>query len=242
MRDAAAPTALPPVVVFAYDFPHRKTQDVLLRLFLDGVRVDAVLAAPRVALSIPAPSVRTKVRGAQALHPRDVAARLGADYVVLAHDGPEIGRVLAERAPSLGVIGGARILPREVIEAFAVGVLNLHPGLIPEVRGLDALLWAVRGDHPLGVTAHLVDERVDAGAVLATETIRVAQDDTPFDLSEKLYHAQLGLLRPALERAVSGERLDVTYEGHPYNRKMPAELEAETLAALPGYLRRHASS
>lgn len=233
--------AVPPVVVFGYDFPHRKTQDVLLRLFLEGIPVKAVLAAPRVQLSTPSPTVRTKVRTGALLHPRSIADRIGAEYHVMPHKGENIQEYLAETSPALGVIAGARILPAPVIDAFEIGIVNLHPGRIPEVRGLDALLWAVRNDVPLGVTAHLIDERVDAGHVLHTADVSIAPDDTVFDLSERLYTTQLEILGPALASAVAAETVAVDFEGHPAYRKMPPDLEADTLAAVPDYVRRHAS-
>ena len=67
------------------------------------------------------------------------------------------------------MIAGARILKRPVIDRFSIGIINFHPGLIPEARGLDALLWSIRGDLPLGVTSHLIDERVDASSEAARQ-------------------------------------------------------------------------
>ena len=40
------------VVVLAYNFPHRKTQDFLFRLFAEGVSVGHVLAADPVKLKV----------------------------------------------------------------------------------------------------------------------------------------------------------------------------------------------
>jgi methionyl-tRNA formyltransferase len=232
------------VVVFAYDFPHRKSQDFLLRLFMEGVPVHTVLAAPRVDLGIPGPSVRSKIRHRPALHPRKVAERIGARYEVVAHDGEEALTLLRSLRPDLGIVAGARILSAEMIDAFPAGIINFHPGLIPEVRGLDAMLWAVHEDQPQGVTAHLIDKRVDAGRILQRMPIPLQMDDTPFDLQERLYEVQLEMLLPAIEKALedggSGRLTEAVGAGTTYHRKMPAELERETLAALPDYLERHA--
>ena len=225
-------------VVFAYNFPHRMTQDVLLRLFLEGYGVSDVIAMDPVVLKIPAASIRTKVRHGALVHPRLVAERIGAKYHVMQHDGAECAAFLREAGPELGVIAGARILREPVISAFSKGIINLHPGLIPECRGLDAMLWSIHNDVSLGVTAHLIDKRVDAGKILVRKEIHVEADDTAFDLAERLYETQLEILDSAVEAALQGKGEEVG-SGTSYNRKMPGDLEIKVLRKLPDYIRRH---
>lgn len=229
------------IVVFAYDFPHVKTEDVLTRLFTEQQPVALVLAAPRVELGIPGATVRTKVRRAPAYHPRDLSDRLGFPYVSAPHDSESAAAAIRESGGTVGLVSGARILGPEIIGLFEHGIVNMHPGLIPEVRGLDALLWAVLKDVPLGVTAHLIDARVDAGSVLARETIPVRPDDTVFDLTERLYRKQLDMLVPAVQDALAGapRAFEADVASHPYNRKMDPENEAAALAAVPAYVARH---
>ena len=224
------------LAVFAYNFPHRKTQDILLRLFLEGIPVRLVVAADPVALNIPPSSIRTKVRDGALLHPRQVAQRIGAEYVVAPHNSPEACALLRDRGIEVGVISGARILKPPVIDACAGRIINYHPGLIPEARGLDALLWSIHGNLPLGVTAHLIDRHVDAGCILARWPIPVQADDTLMDLSQRLYDRQLEMVRASVEAALAG-RGEPVDPGTPYNRKMPPELEQAVLRKLPDYVR-----
>jgi phosphoribosylglycinamide formyltransferase-1 len=107
------------------------------------------------------------------------------------------------------------------------GVINFHPGLLPEGRGLDAMQWAIYEDRPIGVTAHLIDGRVDAGLVLLKREIQIQQDDTVFDLSQRLMDIQTDMLPEALvmlDRGVAG--LESVGRGN-LHRKMPPELEAQ---------------
>lgn len=226
------------LVVFTYDFPDRRSQDFLLRLFLRQRPIAAVVGAPWRKLSIPPPAHRTRIRHVGLAHPREVAERIGAPYHALPHAAAETEDLLKSLTPDVGIIAGARILKRPVIEAFRVGIINFHPGLIPEARGLDAFLWSVHGDVPLGVTAHLIDEHVDAGRVLIKQPIPIRLDDTPLDLSERLYESQLDMLEPALEAALAGEGIAVD-PSIPANRKMTADQEGAALARLPDYVRRH---
>ncbi|MCH7945909.1 MAG: hypothetical protein IIC73_07860, partial [Armatimonadetes bacterium] len=113
------------VAVFAYNFPHKKTQDFLFRLFLDGWNVVSVIGADPVKLRIPASSIRTKLKHIGLTHPKDVAKRLGMDFVVLPHRGEEIERHLDEIDADIGVVAGARILKAPVIGRFKSGIVNL---------------------------------------------------------------------------------------------------------------------
>ena len=147
---------------------------------------------------------------------------------------------MAERGIELGIIAGARILKDPIIRAFPIGIINFHPGLIPEARGLDALLWSVYKGVPLGVTAHLIDSRVDLGRILVRETIPIYGDDTMLDLSERLHEKQLELLPKAIELAVAGKWTCVAEPGT-YNRKMNPDLERQAYAMLPEYVKHFAT-
>lgn len=225
------------IVVFAYNFPHKKTYDILLRLLVEGYTVSHVLAADPVKLNIPPSSVRTKIRHPATVHPSVVARRFGIPYSVVPHNSPEAEQLLRSLAPELGIIAGARILKGHIIRTFGCGIINFHPGLIPEARGLDALLWSILGDIPPGVTAHLIDEQIDAGTILIRQPMEVYEDDGVFDLTERLHDLQLEMLRPAIEGALAGKGTPVP-PGSLYNRKMAPEQEAQALAKVPEYVRR----
>jgi len=229
------------VGVFAYDFPHRKTYDVLIRLFLEARDVKIVVGAPYRKLDIPEATVRTKVRHMPSMHPRTLSERLGFDYLDIAHEDANLPTIVKRMRLDVGVIAGARILKGPILDAFPNGIINLHPGAIPETRGLDAMLWAVRNDVPQAVTAHLIDRRVDAGKILTSTRIVLRPDDTPFDVQERLYEKQLDILGDAIVAAMGGNGRAVPVDCPPYNRKMSPELERSTLEMFGGYLRRHAS-
>ena len=50
---------------------------------------------------------------------------------------------------------------KNVIDSFSNGIINFHPGVLPENRGLDNLKWAIYNNLPQGVTTHLIDENID---------------------------------------------------------------------------------
>ena len=136
------------------------------------------------------------------------AARLGAP--VLAPD-----RVRAEGAvealaavrPDVGVLSDyGRILPAEVLDLPARGVVNLHPSLLPRHRGATPIPATIlAGDAETGVTLFRMDPGMDTGPIVAVERVPVAGDEDAPGLEARLADAAAGLLRRALGPWLRGE-------------------------------------
>lgn len=238
---SATTQASPRLAVFAYNFPHKKTQDFLFRLWAEGIQVDCVIACDPVELKVGPPGIRTKLRHTALVPPRPLAGRLGAEYIVIPHNDRALPGILRERGVELGLIAGARILKQHIIEAFPLGIINFHPGLIPQTRGLDAMLWSVNRDIPQAVTAHLIDRRVDAGELLFVEMMRVYPDDTPYDFQLRLHEMQIDMIPRSIALAAAGEHSPVP-DGTTHNTKMTPEEERETLAKFGDYVARHSAA
>lgn len=221
--------------LFAYNFPHQKTQDFIFRLLTEGYKIDVILAADAVKLNIPPSVVKTKIRHQGLIHPGEIAKRFNIPYYVVKHNSKEAISIANERSLDIGIIAGARILKSGIINSFNKGIINYHPGLIPEARGLDAMLWSIRNGIPLGITSHLINEEIDAGKILKVFKIPIYKDDTVFDLSERLYEYQLEMLNTSIQMAIEGEG-SIPPEMGECNTKMEGELEIDTLQMLPSYI------
>lgn len=226
------------IALFAYNFPHKKTQDFIFRLLAEGLKIEVIYAADPVKLNIPPSGIKTKINHLGLLHPRKIAENLGIDYMVVNHDSAELCEDSRNRKINLGIIAGARILKEHIIDSFSLGIINFHPGVIPYARGLDALLWSVYYKHPLGVTAHLVDKRVDAGRIIEIQEISIYKKDTLLDLSERLYEIQLDMLLSSVQKVAENKTYELADYGS-YNRKMPLEEERVTLTLLSDYLEKY---
>jgi methionyl-tRNA formyltransferase len=97
-------------------------------------------------------------------------------------------------------------LPREVLGLGRLGAIGVHPSLLPRHRGPDPYFWAIdAGDAETGVTAHLLDERYDTGAVLAARALRVDPSWDAWTLAKKLDRPSLALLREVVAAYARGE-------------------------------------
>ncbi len=78
-----------------------------------------------------------------------------------------------------------KILPKEILSIAPC--INLHASLLPKYRGASPIQQALlEGETQTGVTAMLMDERLDSGDILAYDVIGIEEDDTAVTLFKKL--------------------------------------------------------
>ncbi|BBO99397.1 methionyl-tRNA formyltransferase [Sulfuriferula nivalis] len=79
------------------------------------------------------------------------------------------------------------ILPQAVLDMPKYGCLNIHASLLPRWRGAAPIHRAIlAGDSTTGITIMQMDAGLDTGAMLTTETIAIADDDSTGSLHDKL--------------------------------------------------------
>jgi phosphoribosylglycinamide formyltransferase-1 len=111
----------------------------------------------------------------------------------------EFDAELAERVArhDVGLVVGAgymRVLTPIFLERFPA-VINVHPSLLPDFKGLDAVKRALEaGVERTGVTVHLMVEEVDAGPMIRQEVVPVLPGDTEETLLERLHPVEHRLL------------------------------------------------
>ena len=96
--------------------------------------------------------------------------------------------VLREVNPKLVALAGfMRVLPPSVVRAYSGRMINIHPSLLPQFRGLDTharALAASVAEH--GCTVHYVDEGVDTGEIIAQAKVNVLPDDDEDSLAARV--------------------------------------------------------
>lgn len=108
--------------------------------------------------------------------------------------------------PDLGIIAYfGKIIPKEILELFSLGVLNVHHSLLPRFRGPAPVQAAIlAGDEKTGVTVIRAAEKADAGDIVAYREVAVLPDDTYLSLERRLIAAGTKLLLEILPDYVSG--------------------------------------
>ena len=107
----------------------------------------------------------------------------------------------------LGVLASfGQVIPKEVINLFTHGILNVHPSLLPKYRGSSPARAAiVSGDKETGVTIIKLDEEVDHGLVISQFTEGVQEKDTTETLRKRLFERSAKVLIELLPHYLKGE-------------------------------------
>ncbi len=102
-------------------------------------------------------------------------------------DDDELYAQLRAMAPDVIVATNWRTwIPPRIFTLPPHGTLNVHDSLLPAYAGFSPLIWALINDEPeVGVTAHLMDETLDAGPIVLQRRVPVGPRDTTADLFGK---------------------------------------------------------
>ncbi len=90
--------------------------------------------------------------------------------------------------------GYMRVLPSRVIRPFFGKIVNIHPSILPDYAGLDAIQRAyVAQDAWVGVSIHLVDEGVDEGPLLSQGRIPRQEGESLASLEARIHRLEHAL-------------------------------------------------
>ncbi|MEJ3748216.1 methionyl-tRNA formyltransferase [Actinomycetes bacterium KLBMP 9797] len=91
-------------------------------------------------------------------------------------------------------------IPPAVFRLPRLGTLNVHDSLLPKYAGFAPLIWAlINGEPEVGVTAHMMDDELDAGDIVLQRAVPVGPTDTTTDL----FHRTLDLFGPITTDALA---------------------------------------
>jgi len=110
------------------------------------------------------------------------------------------------RVGTIALAGYMRLLSPAFIAKWRGRIVNIHPSLLPDYRGLDthARILAA-GEQMTGCTVHVVTEELDAGRILASAQVPVEPGDTPASLEERVLAAEHRLYPTTLSRFVMAQ-------------------------------------
>jgi methionyl-tRNA formyltransferase len=112
-------------------------------------------------------------------------------------------RVLGAEAIIVAAYG--QILPKEILTLPKFGCINIHASLLPLYRGAAPINWAImRGDAETGITVMQMDEGMDTGAILMTESLAIGPKDTAGSMTEKLSMLGSRLITTVLPLVAAG--------------------------------------
>lgn len=101
-----------------------------------------------------------------------------------------------------------KIIPQSILNIPKFGTLNVHPSLLPKLRGASPIRSAILNDiRETGVTIMLMDAELDHGPILAQEEVHIEESTWPLRgevLDELLARKGGALLADVIPEWVSG--------------------------------------
>jgi phosphoribosylglycinamide formyltransferase-1 len=101
--------------------------------------------------------------------------------------------------------GFLRLFTPWFVSRWSGRLLNIHPALLPQFKGLDTHRRALEaGVKQHGATVHFVAAEVDSGPIIAQEAVPVVPDDTEETLARRVLEVEHRIYPQALRLVAEG--------------------------------------
>jgi len=133
------------------------------------------------------------------INPKDFQDRESFDRAV-------VEQLLEFKIDFVVLAGYMRLVSDYFIGQYPDKVLNIHPSLLPEFKGMHAIKQAFdSGVAVTGPTVHFVVREMDSGPVILQEKVHVDPKDTLEALEEKIHQAEHRIYPQAIDLFARGK-------------------------------------
>lgn len=108
--------------------------------------------------------------------------------------------------PDLGFsIRYNKLIKKEIIDCFKIGIFNTHGGVLPEYRGVYSNINAlINGEKEYGVTLHYIEPGIDDGDIVDCLTVPLEEEDTGLSLYLKGEEMCLEIIKNNIYNILNG--------------------------------------
>jgi len=97
-----------------------------------------------------------------------------------------------------------RLVPKRIFQLAKLGMINIHPSLLPKYRGMSPINWAViNGETESGITVHFVDETADTGDIILQKKFSIGETETAKDVYDKAISLYPDIIKESLKAITS---------------------------------------
>ena len=115
-----------------------------------------------------------------------------------------IGKIVQQDPNLICLAGFMQILSKTFISKFRDKIINIHPSLLADYKGLNTHERAINaGEKYSGCTVHYVTEELDGGKIIAQERVLISPSDTPETLSIKVLEREHIIYPKTIESLLS---------------------------------------
>lgn len=104
------------------------------------------------------------------------------------------------------LVSFGKIIPKEIIELFEPGIINIHPSLLPKYRGPSPIESAIKnGDQISGITIIQLSPRMDAGPIYKQVEYKLSNQETGPELYKIFSKLGCNELISILPKIITGD-------------------------------------
>lgn len=106
----------------------------------------------------------------------------------------------------IGVVAAyGQLIRRDALSLPALGMVGIHPSLLPKYRGAAPVAWALlNGDRTTGITIFRLNERLDAGGIILQQAVPIQPQEDAGTLAARLARLGAAALLQALDAIAEG--------------------------------------
>jgi len=116
---------------------------------------------------------------------------------------------IKDMKPEIAVLYAyGKILPKKFLEIFKLGIINIHPSLLPKYRGPSPIQSAILDNsNSIGYSIIKLSNKMDAGDIIYKKEFQLHRDNTFSDIKETLSNDASIKLPEILKKYMSGKLL-----------------------------------
>lgn len=115
--------------------------------------------------------------------------------------------LIKEKIELICLAGFMKILSKYFLQNYNGTVLNIHPSILPSIKGLNTHQRILEKDiRTHGATVHTVTSELDSGKILGQVTINILKKDTPKNLASKLIIKEHKLYTKVIRNIITGKK------------------------------------
>lgn len=179
-------------------------------------------AGYRIANVVVSQSDPAQSRKARPLEVKEVAEKLGIPVSAPAKAADIKGQLEELGAEAAILVAYGKLVPKEIIDIFPRGIINIHPSLLPRRRGSTPIENTILYDErETGLSLMKLTEKMDAGPIYAQQKFQVPDHAIKQELADSLLELGKDMLIEHLPSILNGsldpedqDDLDATYDKH----------------------------
>ena len=115
-----------------------------------------------------------------------------------------LGTLVKYKIQLICLAGFMKILSKKFILKFEGKILNIHPSLLPNYKGLNTHRRVIENKEKFtGCTVHLVNSRLDSGKIILQKKIKILRKDNENSLAKKILKLEHQLYPRAIVKFLS---------------------------------------